>query len=861
MCGEPPSFLIRIYGFGTTNGFHTTKGFCTTKDGRNTVKLQNNLQSATGWEIFEDTYVSEQQVTTGSNYIIGNGYLGYRGTFSDDEAGDYVGCVVSDTYDNADGTWKELVTAPNGLYNALEIDGRPIRWNSEPWGAYRRQLNFRYGEWSAEASFGGVSVREERFASASDIHLIASKTTIRAERTVEITVVTGIDSAVWSINGDHFSKMKGFHDRGDTEVVSVTGEHGYDVVVRERTVVTDHLETVVQPIEGEFYPRSGNGATRRYIVILEPGSVLTVTKYVSIYTTNDLRNGTNPHTIVTVPDRPASVGTIDPAKTAAAARRSQGSPPDPDRPTQESVREAARIQLDRAQSAGWSELIAKHRSVWDRRWESSDIEINGDEIAQTVLRYNLYHNFIATPMHTDHLPIGARGLSCQAYQGAAFWDQEIFNLPMFIYTAPEIARKILVYRYRTLDGARRKARDLGYTGAFYAWISGDSGEEICPAYFFRDLVSGRPIRNHFNDWQIHVSPDIAYTVRRYVAATGDYEFLRQYGGEIVFEIARFLSSRVHYRLDRSRYEILRVLGPDEYHENVDNNFFTNFQTAFALSYAVEVFRRLEEASPDSLSRLQERIDLAGEEIELWDDISKRLFVPEPDGSSRLIEQFSGFFQYEDTTPEVIKGRLIESGEYWGWPNGIAYATQVSKQADVTQLFALHPTTYDTETMRANWEYYEPRTQHGSSLSPAVYAIVAAWIGHMSEAKRYFMKSCTVDLYNENKAISGGTFIGGIHTAACGVSWQIVVLGFAAMHVTDEGIGFEPRLPEGWEGIRFSVQRWGQRVTVSVNRKETGLITTVVGDPSNETPLVVTVFGSSHTVAPGENVTFPGAQEG
>ena len=187
---------------------------------------------------------------------------------------------------------------------------------------------------------------------------------------------------------------------------------------------------------------------------------------------------------------------------------------------------------------------------------------------------------IATPAHTDHLPIGARGLSCQAYQGAAFWDQEVFNLPVFLYTDPEIARKILIYRYKTLNGARKKARDLGYQGAFYAWISGDSGEEICPSYFFKDVISGRRIRNHFNDWQIHISPDIAYTIWLYVTVTNDTEYLRDYGAEIVFEIARFLVSRSHFRKDRNGYDVIRVLGPDEYHENVDNNFFTNFPGAF-----------------------------------------------------------------------------------------------------------------------------------------------------------------------------------------------------------------------------------------------------------------------------------------
>jgi len=804
------------------------------------VNLGENLNTDTTWDVYETEYVPDQAITTGSNFMIGNGYLGYRGTFADDTADDYVGCVVSDTYDNADGVWKELVTAPNGLYTTISADGTRLRWGGRDGGprdAYRRGLNFRYGEWIAEREWGreGIRVVEERFASQSNIHLLTSRMVITALREVEIVIETGIDGDVWSLNGDHFASKTARRDGDDLEVAAVTGEHGYDLVVRERARLTDDEgRTVAEEMPGERSDRSGveggdrGGAAgvgttrlRRFRVSLAPGGRISLSKWVAIYGTNDLRTAPNPHTRVTVPESPAAVGTLDPARTAAEARRRSPAPDDPDRPPLDAVRAAAIADLDRASGSSRDELRREHRAAWDRRWETGDIAIGGDAFAQTVLRYNLYHNFIATPAHTDHLPIGARGLSCQAYQGAAFWDQEVFNLPMFIYTAPEIARKILIYRYRTLDGARRKARDLGYRGAFYAWISGDSGEEICPAYFFRDLVSGRPIRNHFNDWQIHISPDIAYTIRRYLTVTHDYEYLKRYGSEIVFEVARFIASRVHFRPDRNRYEIIRVLGPDEYHENVDNNFFTNFQARFAAAYAVEVYEWMAREAVNDLADLTERIGLDLEEVAMWRDLAERIHVPRADDATGLIEQFAGYFQLEDTTPGEIRTRLIESGEYWGWPNGIAFETQVTKQADVTQLFVLHPTAYDREVMKANWEYYEPRTQHGSSLSPAVYAIVAAWVGHMEEAKRYFVKSCTIDLLNDNKAISGGTFIGGIHTAACGISWQIVVSGFAGMYVIPGGFGFRPHLPAGWDRITFSLRYRGDRIDVTIRHGDDG----------------------------------------
>jgi 1,2-alpha-glucosylglycerol phosphorylase len=827
------------------------------------MKLDNNVNATDdGWAIFEENFVPDQVVTTGSNYMIGNGYLGYRGTFADDRREQYVGCILSDTYDNADGRWKELATVPNGLYTELRVDGSPLGWRDGGWNRYRRELSVRHGVWTAEAEWRkrGIALSERRFAAYRDHHLLVSRMEITARRGLTLGIRSGIDGDIWSLNGNHFVASESAEDGEDLEIASVTGEYGYDIVVRQRSRLTfsDGMDVASRLIE-----REGARILRTFDLVLEKGQTIVLTSYCAVYSTNDLRTGPNPFTRVAVPQTvpPSGEIGIEPGvptvrmPDSGEDRRRLLDEVDPHRPLLTAVRAAARESLDRATEAGWEVLLAEQHREWERRWEDMDVAVDGDATAQVLLRYNIYHNIIATPAHTDHLPIGARGLSCQAYQGAAFWDQEIFNLPMFLFSAPEIARNILIYRYRTLDGARRKARELGYDGAYYAWISGDSGEEICPSFFFKDVLSGRPIRTHFNDWQIHVSPDISYTIWKYETVTHDREYLHAYGAEILFEVARFLTSRVHYRVDRERYEIARVLGPDEYHENVDNNLFTNYQTRFALEYAVEVYQRLE-AGTDAgataaLDRLIRKIGLRPEEVEMWRDVATRLFVPDPT-SAGVIPQFDGFFRLEDTTPGEIRDRLLDPGEYWGWPNGIAVHTQVSKQADVAQLFVLHPQAYSREVMRANWEYYEPRTQHGSSLSPAVYAIVAAWVGHMEEARRYFMKSCTVDLFNDNKAVSGGTFIGGIHTAACGISWQIVVLGFAGLFLTEGGFGFAPHLPGGWQRLSFVVKRWGARLRVTITPGEVSVENAAAATRSID----VTVGTVTESVGPGERRAIP-----
>lgn len=766
------------------------------------MQLRHNLFTRSGWEIEEREFVADDLVNNGSNYMVGNGYLGYRGTFAEWTSSQYVGCTVSDTYDTADGTWKELCNVPNGLYLQPLVGGERLSLFDGSIEHYRRSLNFRYGVHSRELRWlaaGGAraEVSDSRFASYADLHLIAARCVISSRQPV--TIRLGIDSEVWSLHGEHFSSFNPVVQGDHLLVEAVTSEHAVRVAVaHSHRVISD-----AQPVRVE--QRQEVRSVYRELDFAPGKGDIAIECFMVVYTSNDLE---------------------DPVAAAVAG-----------------LRDAA--------AAGYEALYADHCGIWDRAWQKSAIEIDGDPRAETLVRYNTYHNLIATPAHTDHLPIGARGLSCQAYQGAAFWDQEIFNLPMFIFTDPSVARRILTYRHRTLDGARKKARDLGYRGAFYAWVSGDTGEEICPSYFFVDVLSGRRIRNHFNDWQIHVSPDIAYTVWRYYTVTGDWEFMLQYGAEMVFEIARFLVSHAYFKRDKNRFEFIRLLGPDEYHENVDNNVFTNFMARHAVGIALQTWQTLQERAPDRLDELVGAIGMDRDEVREWRAMHELIYIAPVDPQTRLIEQFDGFFDLEDILPEALQERLINPGEYWGWPNGIAVETQVSKQADVVQLFMLHPDVYELETMKANYDYYAPRTQHGSSLSFSVYAIVAAWLGYRQQAYDFFVRSATVDLFSTSKAVSGGTFIGGIHTAACGAAWQIVVMGFAEMRLADAELRFSPRLPAQWHSLRFFLQLRGAMLSVEVSHSAV----TVSSAASSAETVAIAVFDARSTVEPGGSCTI------
>lgn len=728
-----------------------------------------------GWLLVERGWDPDRSVAAGSNFLCGNGYLGYRGTTPEQGPDEFVALVVSDTYDCADGHWRELTTAPNPLFVAAVVDGETLAARSAP--EVETSLDLRTGTFGARfrsrVDEAELVVEVERFASADDLHVLAQRWTLRADAEVTVEVDARIDDRIWSLNGEHLPDV---HLAADDTVLTATGttvESGVEVAVAARVVGPTGAVTV--PAGGE--------------IVIETTA--------AVVSSNDV-------------DDPS-----------AEARR-------------------------RAGAAGYDERAEASAARWAEIWAAMDVTVEGDVADQVGLRFSAYHNRICTPAHTDRLPIGARGLSCQAYQGAAFWDQEVYNLPAFLFTEPEIARSTLVYRHRTLDGARRKAARLGYDGAFFAWISGDTGDELCPDVFFTDVLTGRPIRNHFNDWQMHVAPDVVTMIERYLDVTDDERFLVDHGAELAFEVARFLHSFVRYDEWRGVYHCIRLLGPDEWHENVDDNAFTNHQVRKALAFAVETHERLTADHPDALAELTDRIGLRPEEVDGWRRVRDRMLLPQPDDDTDLIEQFAGFFELEDVRPDEVRSRLLDPGEYWGWPNGVAVATQVSKQPDVVMLLWQQADAFGDDVARANYEYYEPRCAHGSTLSHAAHGMVAVRIGEIERAHDHFRRTAMVDLLNTAHAVVGGTFIGGIHTAACGGTYQLAVNGFGGLDVDGDRLTIDPQLPAAWSGLSYPVRWRGLGLRVRI----TGDAIEITADHANDASVRVAVRGVELDVAPG-----------
>jgi len=467
---------------------------------------------------------------------------------------------------------------------------------------------------------------------------------------------------------------------------------------------------------------------------------------------------------------------------------------------------AAADGAPRLRARGASRLLAGHREWWAERWRAADVRIGGDAAAQRALRFASYHLMAAANPADEHVSIGARTLSGGAYRGHVFWDTEIYMLPVFIFTWPAAARALLMYRYHTLDAARAKAARLGYRGALYAWECAGSGHETTPSSVrtpegeMVPIFTGR--RGH------HISADVAYAVSQYWCATADDDFFLQAGAEIALETARFWASRAQVEPD-GRYHIRGVIGPDEYHEQVDDSAYTNALARRNLEIGRETAAWLQRRHPRRWRELSGRLALEDGELGHWQAVGERL-VSGYDPQTRLIEQFAGYFGLEDLDLRACEPRSAAMQVLLGRER--TAQTQVIKQADVVLLTHLLWDRFEAATVARNFAYYEPRCDHASSLSPGVHALVAARLGQRELARRYFEQAAAIDL-SDNM----GNAAQGIHAAACGGLWQAAVFGVAGMQLLEDGLAFDPHLLPGWESLVFAVQWRGQRLEVAVRR--------------------------------------------
>ena len=405
-----------------------------------------------------------------------------------------------------------------------------------------------------------------------------------------------------------------------------------------------------------------------------------------------------------------------------------------------------------------------HESRWETFWSRCDLRFKEDPSLTQAQRFNSYHLRISAD-HNPETSVTAKALTGRAYEGHIFWDTEIFLLPFFNRVQPDIARNLLTYRYNTLGGARRRARGMGCAGACFAWESTVTGDDVTP----RSITiagTGQAVPIFTGEQQIHVTGDVAFGLWQYWELTRDRDFMIRFGAEILFETARFWSTRARQGSD-GRLHILKVVGPDEYHSGVNDNAFTNWMARFNLEKAAETAEWMQAEHPLQWGELIERLRIERDEPAGWRSAARSLFIQMP-GKDGVIEQFEGFFRLKDVHLQQEERNKAPVSRLFKWQeiNGM----KVIKQADVLMIPFLFPSAFSREIVRANYEYYERVTDHGSSLSPSVHSAIAALVGDREASFKYWEQSLFLDLRNtmHNTGL-------GIHIACIGGAWQALTL--------------------------------------------------------------------------------------
>jgi trehalose/maltose hydrolase-like predicted phosphorylase len=395
-----------------------------------------------------------------------------------------------------------------------------------------------------------------------------------------------------------------------------------------------------------------------------------------------------------------------------------------------------------------------------------------------------------------------------------------------------------MYRFNMLGGARAKAARMGWRGALYAWESADTGDEATPDHVIGpdrqiiELLSGKQ--------EQHISADVAYAVWQYWSATHDEAFLLDAGAEILFETARFWSSRATLEADGLRH-IRNVIGPDEYHENIDDNAFTNVMARWNIRRGLDTAQLLQERWPARWSALAQQISLTADELGQWRAAADAI-VTGFDAKTGLYEQFAGYFALEDIDLGTYAGRSVPMDVVLGRER--TQRSQIIKQADVVALLGLLPDEFPPGSAEANFTYYESRCGHGSSLSAAMHALVAARLGDRDSAMTFLQSTTEIDLRSTHAAIEGG-----IHVAAQGGVWMTAVFGFAGLSLREDGLALAPRLPKTWTSLRFNVCWRGRRLRVSIDAGERRLKAVLeAGDA-----MVLYVAGKAHAL---QSVSLP-----
>jgi trehalose/maltose hydrolase-like predicted phosphorylase len=738
------------------------------------------------WRVIESAFDPARYRTGEAVFALANGYLGSRASCEEGAPGvetlrgNYIAGVF-DAYPNPTmirlkgrpAAPRQMVNIPDYLSIELLVDGEAVSPATSTVTDYTRTLHLDRGVLTREMTLTtplGRRVRcaFTRFLSRPRRHLAALQVTVTLlDRPGTIEFRSAVDGTVRNANFQHLTEVA---------PVRASAWHG----VQCRTTNTD-IDIVVLATEMTSGPAHGGPADadgiscQQVCVEARVDCPVSLEKLVAVATSRDGEIAETPLALC--------------AATLAAAA-----------------------------AVGFPGLLAEQEAAWADVWRTTDIRIadrSGSEALTQGLRYSLYQMLQNAAVDDPTVNIGAKGLTGEHYFGTYFWDTEAFMLPMFGLTAPAVAHSLVQFRAHTLPGAREKARELDCAGAAFPFMADADGRENCTLWQFGLLG-------------IHVTAAVAWGVWFYYCTTGDLDFVADGGIDILVETSRFWVSRVYHRADLGRYVINRVLGPDEYHQGVDNNFYTNIMAQENLLKCVRLLDILAEERPAAYQAAYTRLGLTDDEVEEFRAVGAGIYLP-ADAAHGIHLQDDRFLALE---PYDLQAQPLPGAVNAIWSYDRALRTQLLRQADVLVAHVLVGDRFTADELRRDYDYYEPKTTHDSSLSFCTHSVVAAGLGKVEEAYDYFLRTARLDLDD----LHGNTWMG-IHTANLAGAWQCVVLGFGGVRWFDGSLSLTPVLPPQWDEFAFTLWWHGVCLSVTVRAGAVELATdggtielTVAGQP-------------------------------
>lgn len=759
------------------------------------------------WSLEYSDYNPEKEKSRESLLTVGNGYLGTRGALEETEISgtNYPGTYIAGLYNRLvskvsgkDIENEDFVNCPNWHnFNFRIDDGDFLNINQTKIVSIKRKLNFSNGlllkEMVVEDKKGRqTSVKSKRIASMANPHLVAATYSVKPlnyKGFVEIKSVNNgniINDGVKryrDLNQQHLKSKEEGVDREISWLVVKTTQSDIEIAeVAKYKILLNRKETKVK-LQTNAFPGDINC---RFSVELNKGEEVTLEKSVAIYTSK-----------------------------------------------QDDVEEplAKSIELIKDIST-FNSVLHESEKEWQKIWNKIDIQIEGDPKSQMLVRLHLYHLMVTVSPNNVNIDAGipARGLHGEAYRGHIFWD-ELYILPIYNLFFPDVAKSILNYRYRRLNKAREYAKDHGYSGAMFPWQSGSDGREET------QIIHLNPVSGEWGDdyssLQRHISIAVAYNIWYYFQISDDSVYMEKSGAEMFFEICRFWASKCIFSAETGHYSILKVMGPDEFHEThkaskdggLKDNAYTNIMVSWLFKIAFEMLHNLPESSKN---KIKSKLKLSDTEIQEWIDISKKLNVPISKGG--IIEQFDGYFDLKELDWDDYReryGNIYRLDRILKAEGKSTDDYKLAKQADTLMTFynidedivreILEELGYvmPSDYLQKNYEYYIQRTSHGSTLSRVVHAYLANLFGDVNFGTKLFKEALESD-YTD---IQGGTTAEGIHAGVMGGTVLMVMTSFAGINFKKDKICIHPSLPSEWKSLKFNFTFKKNRYFVSLSHKQ------------------------------------------